>query len=278
MSPLATPYQASSWGGRMEASRSPSLNEPQDESHGVLDNIAAISSLVDKLSGLPSMPPSIYIDLEGVNLSRHGTISILQIHVRTTSQNYLLDIKTLGKAAFLTPGTRTLSTLKSILESSSIPKVFFDVRRDSDALYSHYGIQLQGIQDLQLMELATRTHGRTFISGLKKCIEKDMPMTSTEKRHWLMTKEEGLKLFDPEKGGSYEVFNQRPLPEKIRVYCVQDVHYLPCLWDVYNRKLTASWKTRVQRATDDRVAQSQTQDFNPKSPHMARAPEGWGWP
>ncbi|KAI0439937.1 ribonuclease H-like domain-containing protein [Xylaria telfairii] len=277
MFPLAAPHQASASGGSMESSssRNPSLNKTREETHILLDTTTAISSMIDKISGLPSMPPSIYIDLEGVNLSRQGTISIMQIHVRPASQNYLVDIKTLGKAAFLTQGTCALITLKSILESPSIPKVFFDVRRDSDALYSHYGIELQGIQDLQLMELATHTHSRKFITGLKKCIEKDMPMTKTEKHNWLMTKEEGLKLFDPEKGGSYEVFNQRPLPEKIRLYCVQDVHYLPCLWDVYNRKLTAQWKTRVQHATEDRVAQSQAQDFDPKSPHMARAPEGW---
>ncbi|KAH8157573.1 hypothetical protein CIB48_g10679 [Xylaria polymorpha] len=228
------------------SSRNLSLNQ----THGILDTSAAIASMIDTLSGLPSMPPSIYIDLEGVNLSRHGTVSILQIHVRTTSQTYL---------------------------SPFIPKVFFDVRRDSDALYSHYGIELQNIQDLQLMELATRTHGRNFINGLKKCIEKDMPMSSTERHDWLTTKEEGLKLFDPQKGGSYEVFNQRPLPEKIRIYCVQDVQYLPCLWDVYNRKLTAEWKTRVQCATEDRVERSQARDFNPNNPNMTRAPEGWRW-
>lgn len=255
------------------SSRNLSLNQ----THGILDTSAAIASMIDTLSGLPSMPPSIYIDLEGVNLSRHGTVSILQIHVRTTSQTYLVDIKTLGGAAFFTQGTRTISTLKSILESPFIPKVFFDVRRDSDALYSHYGIELQNIQDLQLMELATRTHGRNFINGLKKCIEKDMPMSSTERHDWLTTKEEGLKLFDPQKGGSYEVFNQRPLPEKIRIYCVQDVQYLPCLWDVYNRKLTAEWKTRVQCATEDRVERSQARDFNPNNPNMTRAPEGWRW-
>ncbi|KAI0967225.1 hypothetical protein F4678DRAFT_446992 [Xylaria arbuscula] len=128
------------------------------------------------------------------------------------------------------------------------------------------------------MELATRSYGRTFVCGLKRCIEKDMPMARTERFNWLKTKQEGLKLFDPERGGSYEVFNQRPLPEKIRIYCVQDVHYLPDLWNVYTLKLTIRWKTRVQKATGDRVAQSQAQDFDPRSPHMARAPKGWDNP
>ncbi|KAL4963974.1 uncharacterized protein BDV14DRAFT_201232 [Aspergillus stella-maris] len=29
---------------------------------------------------LPNTPPSLYVDVEGVNLSRHGTVSILQVY------------------------------------------------------------------------------------------------------------------------------------------------------------------------------------------------------
>ncbi|KAI0815406.1 hypothetical protein GGR55DRAFT_345339 [Xylaria sp. FL0064] len=97
------------------------LNETHEETNGIVSTAAAIATMVDELHGLPVSPPSLYIDLEGVNLSRHGTISILQIHVRTTGQNYLVDVKTLGEAAFSTRGPRTFTTLKAILESPSIP-------------------------------------------------------------------------------------------------------------------------------------------------------------
>lgn len=152
-----------------------SLEETQEAS-GMVDTAEAVSSMVDTLSGLPSTPPSIYVDLEGVNLSRHGTISILQIYVSTTAENYLVDVKTLGEAAFSTKGTSSSNTLKDILESESIPKVFFDVRNDSDALFSHYGIKLQGIHDVQLMEFATRMYPGFYICGLKKCIQRDVDM------------------------------------------------------------------------------------------------------
>jgi len=52
----------------------------------LIDTAAAIASLVATLSDLPVHPPSIYIDLEGVNLSRLGTISILQIFISPTNQ------------------------------------------------------------------------------------------------------------------------------------------------------------------------------------------------
>ncbi|KAI0144640.1 ribonuclease H-like protein [Xylariaceae sp. FL1272] len=269
-----TPHVATSDNG-LDALQYLTLDETHKDINGLVGTAEAIAAMVDKLHGLPTHPPSLYIDLEGVNLSRHGTISILQIHVRTNSQNYLVDVKTLGEKAFSTRGTRTSTTLKSILESPLIPKVVFDIRNDSDALYSHYQIQVQGIQDLQLMELATRYGRKERIMGLKKCIEKDLPMTRIERLNWMRTKDEGLVLFAPEKGGTYEVFNERPLPEKIRMYCIQDVHFLPRLWDVYNRKLNPTWRARWEEATKARVLQSQTPNFDGKGQHMTLAPQGW---
>jgi exonuclease 3'-5' domain-containing protein 1 len=94
-----------------------------------------VSALIDTLIGLPKNPPSLYIDLEGVYLCRHGSVSILQLHIHPTSTTHLIDIYSLGFAAFSTPGTNG-QTLKSIFESPETPKIFFDVRNDSDALFS----------------------------------------------------------------------------------------------------------------------------------------------
>ncbi|KAB5578303.1 hypothetical protein GE09DRAFT_1168934 [Coniochaeta sp. 2T2.1] len=222
---------------------------------GLIDTPAALSILVDILYGQPTSPPSLFIDLEGVNLSGDGTISILQIFVRPTIRAYLVDVHTLRHLAFLTRGAATGHTLEELLESDIIPKVFFD--------------------DLQLMELATRRFGRKCVNGLSKCIEHDTPMGSNERITWKATKDKGLTLFAPERGGSYEVFNERPLSEEIRLYCVQDVKFLPQLWSLYNRQMTETWKARVLEASRDRVALSQTPGFCGKGRHMALAPKGW---
>ncbi|KAF2023299.1 hypothetical protein EK21DRAFT_118906 [Setomelanomma holmii] len=116
---------------------------------GLIDTHTAIASLVNSLSDLPTYPSSIYVDLEGVNLSRHGSISILQIHVLPTSKTYLVDVHILKEEAFSTSASNG-HTLKSILESEKIPKAFFDIRNDSDALYSLYGIKVASIWDIQL--------------------------------------------------------------------------------------------------------------------------------
>ncbi|KAI1765029.1 ribonuclease H-like domain-containing protein [Hypoxylon sp. FL1150] len=240
-----------------------------------IDTKEAVSSMLDTLEGLPTSPPSLYMDLEGVYLSRHGSISIFQLHVLPTSQTYLIDIRTLGADAFSTPGTQGY-TLKDVLESETTPKVIFDVRNDSDALFSHFQVNLKGIQDLQLMELATSPVRKQYLRGLSKCIEWDLGLGRNKVAEWKRVKENGLRLFAPERGGSYEVFNARPLSEEIKLYCSQDVAYLPRLWAHYDRKLTPRFRHSVQSATKERVAMSQTAAYNGKGKHMALAPDIWG--
>lgn len=245
-------------------------SEPSD----LIDTIAALSNVLDALEGLSTQPPSLYIDLEGEKLSRDGTISILQLYVLPTKRTYLIDIHTLRKESFTTSGSSG-RTLKGILESQDIQKVFFDVRNDSDALYSHFNIHLAGIQDLQLMELATRTFARRHVNGLAKCIERDGCLSVTESKDWKESKEKGMRLFAPERGGSYSVFNERPLSNEILRYCIQDVHFLPRLWAYYNCKLTPTWRSRVKEASTRRVTESQSASYVSHGKHKALAPAGW---
>ncbi|KAL4884635.1 ribonuclease H-like domain-containing protein [Aspergillus karnatakaensis] len=255
-----------------------------------------VSAMLESIKDLPTNPPSLYIDLEGVNLSRHGTISILQIYVAPRDETYLVDVYTLKEKAFSTPssslssssassnssksktngnGDSKSTTLKSLLESPTTPKVIFDVRNDSDALYAHYNIHLAGIHDLQLMELATRSFPRRYVQGLARCIECDAKIAYAERAKWKEAKEKGVRLFAPERGGSYEVFNERPLRRDIVEYCVQDVKYLPVLWGVYDRRLTRGWRGRVEGEVRERIALSQSAGFCGKGRNMALAPGGW---
>ncbi|KAL8806622.1 MAG: hypothetical protein Q9200_004968 [Gallowayella weberi] len=239
-----------------------------------IDSPKALTTVIDTLSTLPKSPPSLYIDLEGVSLSRHGTVSILQILASTINHTYLIDIHTLNSKAFHTPSTNGQTTLKSILESPTTPKVFFDVRRDSDALYAHFGINLSGIHDLQLMELATRPPStpKIYVNGLARCIEREINITPTELKQWHSVKDKGRNLFDPNRNGSYEVFNMRPLSADVRDYCVQDVAFMPRLWTAYHAKMTPVLAGKVEAATRDRVLMSQSASFNAAGPGMNLGP------
>jgi len=214
-----------------------------------------LAVMLATLANLPVSPPSLYIDLEGQSLSRNGTIALLTLYVSPWQLVYLVDVSSLQASTFSTPAialdqTSTFSdsdsvapqaTLKSILESATIPKVFFDVRNDSDALFAHYGIKLSCIHDLQVMELATRTltsgQSRNFLCSLSTCIRDNAGLCPGHFAAWKASKEAGNALFDSEKGGNCAVFETRPLSTEIERYCVQDVLYMPLLWRVFEERI-----------------------------------------
>ncbi|KAF4883787.1 piRNA biogenesis protein EXD1 [Colletotrichum fructicola] len=232
--------------------------------HSLIDSTESVLSLLKIIQTLPTGTPSLFLDLEGVSLSRHGSISLITIFVQPQKHVYLVDIHTLQSAAF-SIATVDGTTLKSILESPTITKVFFDVRNDSDALYSHFGVKLRGIEDVQLMENAARPGGRRFLNGLEKCINTHAPLSPSEKLRWKAAKEAGLKLFHPSKGGSYEVFNSRPIDAAVELYCINDVQYLPQLREVFLPRLKDAWHKKVTNETEKRVVESQSELYEPQS-------------
>ena len=235
------------------------------ERTSLVDSESSVAALIEMIQTLPTDIPTLYIDLEGISLSRHGSISLITILVQPKDCVYLVDVHTLQSAAFTT-AVADGTTLKSIFESPTTIKVFFDLRNDSDALHHHFDVRLRGVEDIQLMENAARSTGRRrFVNGLEKCIDTDAPI-SFEKRHeWKAGKEKGLKLFHPSKGGSYSVFNSRPIDVDIERYCVNDVQFLPLLRDVYWKRLSLAWRSKVVEETEKRVRQSQSANYQPQS-------------
>ncbi|KAF4773343.1 3'-5' exonuclease [Colletotrichum scovillei] len=263
-------------GSSLGSASSSDSNSLTPLAYDLVNTPKGISTLIDYVSGLPNdTVPLHYVDLEGDNLSRHGIISILQLYVAPKQHTYLLDIHALGDKAFLTPGERSGKTIKGFLEDPNTKKVFFDVRNDSDALFHHFRINLDGIQDLQLMEFASRHNKAGFLSGLSKCIERNAPMTPEEIFAWRAVKVLGHNLFNPQSGGSYAVFNQRPLSTDILRYCIQDVQYLPRLWAVYDQRLGKDWKHAVEKETKNRILQSHASDYNGQGRHMTEPPADW---
>ena len=241
----------------------------------LVDTVAVLSTLLDSLSGFKTSPPSLFVDLEGNNLSRYGTVSILQIYVHPQDYVYLVDVNKLGADAF-TVGGFNGTILASVLGSTTIPKAFFDVRNDSNALHSHYEIKLADVYNLQLMELATRSIDKRRVNGFKRYIEQDTIITFSEKQRWIEIEEQGRRLFDPKVGGSYAVFDQRPLSETVQSYCIQDVH-LPRLWRIHSRKISKQIRASVRTTSQARIEESQGLHFSGKGQHIALSP--WpGWP
>ncbi|KAH7025240.1 uncharacterized protein B0I36DRAFT_424735 [Microdochium trichocladiopsis] len=136
---------------------------------------------------------------------RHAPPEPYEPTMNPTLRVYVIDVYSLGLQTFNTTGTKG-RTLKDVLEDEKIPKILFDVRNDSDALFAHFGVALQGVQDLQLMESATRTttSSRKYLHSLARCIEQHA-LHSEELTSWKRAKEKGRRLFRSEYGGSYEI-------------------------------------------------------------------------
>ena len=81
----------------------------------------------------------IALDAEGVDLSREGVISIVQLATR--QQCFILDV--LGKG----PDDPLVVWLRAVLEDTSITKIIHDCRMDSDAFQHHLAICLSGVHD-----------------------------------------------------------------------------------------------------------------------------------
>lgn len=246
-----------------------------DNQYELVDSEKSLKHLVDDIVAAESN--SLFIDIEGVKLSRYGSISIIQLFMPRRKRVCLVDIHTMGSPAFTIPGS-SRSTLRSILETEDVTKYFFDVRNDADALYNLYGIRLRGVRDIQLQEIASRRSSKRLLSGLATCITRDSSLSEEQVTNWKATKALGNSMFDPELGGSYEVFNQRPLSKEIVDYCIQDVMILPMLATTYEARLSRTWKKKADLETVKRLEDSTKTTYRPHGDHKKFGPASWSRP
>merc|ERR1719506_2182074 len=191
------------------------------------------------------------VDFEGVKLCRHGALCLVQM---TCSDDptlvYVLDIHLLGKRAF-TMMTPDGTSMKGILEDVNIRKVWFDPRNDVDALYHQFGIMPRGIFDLQLAEVADRRNRGLnvhFVQGLYKCLTQCPALQNEQKVFAQKINDLGKSLFEPQNGGNYEIFQQRPLNPVILVYAAHDSRYMLLLYEQYLSSVGERWAARVVHA------------------------------
>ena len=242
----------------------------------IVDDTISLSAALCSLNVVgTTAKPILYVDLEGINLCRHGSISIIQIYQSEQDHVYLIDVHRLGASAFQTRSNDGSATLKSLLENASIAKAFFDVRNDSEALYNQFDVYLQGVVDLQLMEWKSRTRAKKpFLNGLARCLENLFAQShmTVEAEEWRRAKQAGLQLFAPERGGAYEIFNIRPMKQEIVEYCIQDVTFLPKLYHEYSQSMSRAWEVRLSREASKRVAVCQQSTYSPHGRQKALAP------
>ncbi|KAK5134115.1 hypothetical protein LTR08_006890 [Meristemomyces frigidus] len=266
-------------------SRPPAKLEPvtpmPEPTIDLVDGLDKVASMVDHIINLQDpkvSAPLLYVDCEGVNLGRNGTVTLMPCYVPLANVVYVVDIQELGAGAFTTPGTGTHLTFKDILEGNTVKKALFDCRCDSDALFFHYNVRLGGVTDVQLMDLATRRN-ETRVAGLKSCMGRRLNLPEDVKEECQMIQrwggyafKQGVEVADQlleddkrvmiatnkwpsdrcvldvmtdkvARGEAMAAVNIRPIPQMMEKYIVNDVVLLPALYQHYvaHQFFTEEW-------------------------------------
>jgi exonuclease 3'-5' domain-containing protein 1 len=232
-------------------------DQPDSLSTMAIRSIDQLKRLLKDLDGLPTKPPSIYLDASGVG--QYELID-LQLLVLPTNTLYLVNMKGLGTPALSTVGGNNLS-LRHILESKDIPKIGFDIRDMSKLLINQLNLTLGGMYDLQLMELASRDHeqSKKFLAGFAKCVNQDIPSSNGAKGRWL----------NPNDTSNLHLFNSLGHAPR---QTIKRVELFPALWTVYRRKLgrpgQMMWLRFARTESQERVRESNKNSNGDHKQHL----------
>lgn len=184
-------------------------NRPANRQSWFIDTAVELKFFVDRIYELPADGNTLFMDLEGVNLGRTGTISICQVYINSVKELYFVDVTTLGDKAFKILGAKSQKTFKNILEDETIMKVFFALNNDSANLYWKHDIRMKGAMDAQIAK-----------GGMKSyidCVANDCGLTAAEAAAMAVIKAEGKALYAPSKGKkgpppNFKIFNKASTP------------------------------------------------------------------
>ncbi|KAK3989363.1 ribonuclease H-like domain-containing protein [Cladorrhinum sp. PSN332] len=233
---------------------------------------SVIATTAELETFLSAIPPSttLYLDLEGQSLCRHGTISLITILLHPQKIVRLVDVLSLGKSAFTTTSKDGKKSLKSIFEDPTVPKCLWDVRNDADALLALYNVNLAGVTDIQLLENASRRRDKTYLYGLDKAIQSDLRLRYPDYSRWKNTKTAITALMRS------NIFAVRPLDAKTIQYCANDVVHLPSLRDLYLKRIKPDWLEKAKQESARRVEEVHSPSYQPHSPNKKMGPWGSG--
>jgi exonuclease 3'-5' domain-containing protein 1 len=170
------------------------------------------------LIALPTDGPNIGADFEGEDLRRDRELDLVLLHDYVVDQTYILDVYHLQSAAFDTSGTDEKSTLRSILQSDKILKLFRDVREESDAIYHHFKVKLDGVLEVWLFMMTANSQGwysaTRYRPGLYKTILNGVDMDVDTKNKWIAAKNNGKALWNPDQDGSFDRFTDHKCSQR----------------------------------------------------------------
>ncbi|KXT16318.1 hypothetical protein AC579_3748 [Pseudocercospora musae] len=236
------------------------------------EQVSELGRLITESAKSQMGEPAFYFDCEGKNLGRNGTVTLLAIYIPDLIRAFVVDLQELDHIGLAT--REEYETLKTIFESSTILKGVFDCRGDSEALFAHYNLSLDGIVDVQLMEAATRKNSKRLF-GLDVCIKNRLKdLDSSAKAKFAESKDKVKELM---RSGDGSCFAERPLPNLLLEYAASDVIVLPALYEHFAKHecYWGEWPNRVTEETNRRLELSRQSDYDPSTLDMRAGPAEW---
>ncbi|KAF5650606.1 hypothetical protein F52700_323 [Fusarium sp. NRRL 52700] len=245
----------------------------------VISTIQGVKSLADGITVLNASHrnemPLLYINIEPNSLGANGELNLLAIMLCYGPQYhrrlYLVDVHRLANQAFSSRGYYGAS-LRSILDSASYQAVFFDVRHDSEILYTQYGIKLQGVLDLQLMENACRSSEpeRLHLQPFEPLML-SLLVSGMNRKRWLVDKFNGEWAYKNGARAPHIVFQKRPVIAYIQLYCCRNIRFMA---ELYQKIWYAVPQTieLVARESQRLVDESQEDGYDPSAIGRLRSP------
>ncbi|EFR01940.1 hypothetical protein MGYG_04941 [Nannizzia gypsea CBS 118893] len=232
----------------------------------IVDTSTDLRRFLASLRAIEMDPVPLFIEFKGINVGRKGTLLIISIYVRSEKTIYLIDIHTLGAEAFRIQDS-TGATLKSIFECTVLRKAVFDLRNGADILYSQYDVSMGGVEDIQLMEWATREGPRKYVKMLSTCVQDDSFLSIEDKARWKFNDESGKELFWPERSSemSHKRLKWDTLPAEIKDHCADSVMVLPGLFNVYATRPEQKgsfWSPNLRAAINTRLSYTKEKGFD----------------
>ncbi|KAK4636031.1 hypothetical protein CLAFUW4_01299 [Fulvia fulva] len=256
--------------------------------------------------------PILYLDCEGDNMGRRGTLDLVNIFVPRENVVFVINVATLKEQAFSATMDNEALNLKAVLEDESMSKAIFDCRTDSDALFSHFGIKLAGVVDIQLLDNVTQWKKKKVdkLQALSCCFHRlnlkasqlqaletiqfwgkeAMRETAEDVGRRMSIYVPGFETREPTAedraqdeikgrvaiGLAKPAFDEKPLPPFLLQYVTADLILLPALY----HHLTAhpfwsnEWAARERKATISRLAFPRSPDFDSRKIKMNLPPDG----
>ena len=151
-----------------QSSTPPTSNH--DASIVIVNTHDSLETLISCFERLPNEPPAfVFLDAKGTS---HNRLAELHFLFRPVNALYIVQTAHIEDSSLFLNNVN--KSLGRVLESTSISKVGFDLRDIARALFSQYNINLRGVLDIQLMELASRAD-KTYLAGFDKCVCQDLP-------------------------------------------------------------------------------------------------------